>query len=86
MNLVEPVSVMDLSARTQQFASIDWIDSSHSPQWCAGRDRGAPTASVFGNGPDCTWADTTKIHTEFGRTPNVTFEEGIVRVLENINF
>lgn len=36
--------------------------------------------------PDCTWADTTKISSELGWKPRVSFEEGVGRMLENIDY
>lgn len=34
--------------------------------------------------PDCTWADISKIRRELGWEPKVTFEEGVGRMLQNI--
>jgi UDP-glucose 4-epimerase len=36
--------------------------------------------------PDCTWADITKIRTELGWTPKVSFENGVKAMLENIDY
>jgi UDP-glucose 4-epimerase len=36
--------------------------------------------------PDCTWADITRISIELGWQPQVPFEEGVRRVLENIAY
>ena len=36
--------------------------------------------------PDSTWADITKIGSELGWKPTVTFEEGVGRMLENIDY
>lgn len=36
--------------------------------------------------PDCTWADITKITKELGWKPAVSFEEGVGRVVENIEY
>ncbi len=36
--------------------------------------------------PDCTWADTTKIRAALGWVPQVSFEEGITRMLEHMDF
>jgi UDP-glucose 4-epimerase len=36
--------------------------------------------------PDCTWADITRITTELGWKPEVSFEEGVQLVLENIDY
>lgn len=36
--------------------------------------------------PDCTFADISKIAFELGWKPKITFEEGINRVLENIEY
>ena len=36
--------------------------------------------------PDCTWADTTKIRTLLGWEPVVPFEEGVARMLANIDY
>lgn len=36
--------------------------------------------------PDCTWADITKIRTELGWTPQVSFEHGVKTMLDNINY
>lgn len=35
--------------------------------------------------PDCTWADISKIRDQLGWTPDIGFEEGVGRVLANIN-
>jgi len=36
--------------------------------------------------PDCTWADITRITTELGWRPEVSFEEGIGRILDQIDY
>ena len=36
--------------------------------------------------PDCTWADITRITTELGWRPEVSFEEGVGRILKNIDY
>jgi UDP-glucose 4-epimerase len=36
--------------------------------------------------PDCTWADITKIKSELGWTAQVSFEEGVGIMLENIDY
>lgn len=36
--------------------------------------------------PDCTWADTTKIDEMLGWHPQVSLEEGVQRILENIDY
>jgi UDP-glucose 4-epimerase len=36
--------------------------------------------------PDCTWADISKISSELGWKPRVSFEEGVARMLENIDY
>ena len=36
--------------------------------------------------PDCTWADITKITTELGWKPKVSFEQGVGKVLANIDY
>lgn len=36
--------------------------------------------------PDCTWADITKIKKELGWEPKVSFEEGVKKVLDNIDY
>jgi UDP-glucose 4-epimerase len=36
--------------------------------------------------PDCTWADISKIKSELGWSPRVSFEEGVERVLANIDY
>jgi UDP-glucose 4-epimerase len=36
--------------------------------------------------PDCTWADITKIRTELGWAPQVSFEDGVKTMLENIAY
>ena len=36
--------------------------------------------------PDCTWADITKITTHLGWKPRVSFEVGIARMVENIEY
>jgi UDP-glucose 4-epimerase len=36
--------------------------------------------------PDCTWADITRATTELGWQPKVPFEEGVCRVLDNIDY
>ena len=36
--------------------------------------------------PDCTWADTGKIRRELGWEPRVSFEEGVARVLAEIDY
>jgi UDP-glucose 4-epimerase len=36
--------------------------------------------------PDCTWADITKIRTELGWKPEVSFEEGVARIVANIDY
>ncbi len=36
--------------------------------------------------PDCTWADITRITAELAWQPRVSFEEGVARILENIDY
>lgn len=36
--------------------------------------------------PDCTFADITKITTELGWRPQVSFEEGVAKIVENIDY
>ncbi len=36
--------------------------------------------------PDCTWADISRIQKELGWAPRVSFEDGVGRVLENIEY
>ncbi len=36
--------------------------------------------------PDCTWADISKITIELGWKPQVSFEEGVVKVLADIDY
>lgn len=36
--------------------------------------------------PDCTWADTTRIRADLGWSPQVSFEEGVGRVLADIDY
>ena len=36
--------------------------------------------------PDCTWVDTTKIRTELGWRPRISFQEGVGRMLEHIDY
>tara|TARA_A100000171_G_scaffold1261_3_gene1437 strand:+ start:5796 stop:6785 length:990 start_codon:yes stop_codon:yes gene_type:complete len=36
--------------------------------------------------PDCTWADITKIQDDLGWEPKVSFEEGVQRIVENIDY
>jgi UDP-glucose 4-epimerase len=36
--------------------------------------------------PDCTWADISKITTELGWEPKVSFEQGVGKVLANIDY
>lgn len=36
--------------------------------------------------PDCTWADITRISGELGWRPKVTFEDGVQRVLDDIDY
>lgn len=34
--------------------------------------------------PDCTWADNTKITTQLGWSPKVTFEDGVAKMMQEI--
>jgi UDP-glucose 4-epimerase len=36
--------------------------------------------------PDCTWAETRKIHERLGWYPQVSFEEGVATVLQHIEY
>ena len=36
--------------------------------------------------PDCTWADITKIRSHLGWSPKVSFEEGVAKVLNDIDY
>ena len=36
--------------------------------------------------PDCTWADIAKIHRDLGWTQNVSFEDGVQCILDNIDY
>jgi UDP-glucose 4-epimerase len=36
--------------------------------------------------PDCTWADISKIQHQLGWRPNVSFEEGVAKLLQNIDY
>ena len=36
--------------------------------------------------PDCTWADINKIKTQLGWAPQISFEDGVQRILDNIEY
>ena len=36
--------------------------------------------------PDCTWADISKIQSQLGWKPLVSFEKGVARMIENIDY
>jgi UDP-glucose 4-epimerase len=36
--------------------------------------------------PDCTWADITKIRAELGWQPEVSFEDGVAKIVANIDY
>ncbi len=36
--------------------------------------------------PDCTWADISRITTELNWKPELSFEEGVARIVENIDY
>ena len=36
--------------------------------------------------PDCTWADITKITTQLGWKPEVSFEDGVRRIVQQIDY
>jgi UDP-glucose 4-epimerase len=36
--------------------------------------------------PDCTWADISRIALELGWKPQVSFEEGVAKILANIDY
>jgi len=36
--------------------------------------------------PDCTWADISKIQSELNWTPEVSFADGVGRIMENIDY
>jgi UDP-glucose 4-epimerase len=36
--------------------------------------------------PDCTWADITRIRTELGWNPKVSFEDGVSRIVATIDY
>ena len=36
--------------------------------------------------PDCTWADISRINADLGWVPQVTFEEGVATILENVDY
>ena len=36
--------------------------------------------------PDCTWADISKIISELGWSPHVSFEQGVTEILDNIDY
>lgn len=36
--------------------------------------------------PDCTWADITKITSMLGWKPNISFEEGVAKIVEHIDY
>jgi UDP-glucose 4-epimerase len=36
--------------------------------------------------PDCTFADITRIKSELGWRPEVSFEEGVARIVANIDY
>jgi UDP-glucose 4-epimerase len=36
--------------------------------------------------PDCTWADISRIRSELGWAPRVSFEDGVSRILEHIDY
>jgi UDP-glucose 4-epimerase len=35
--------------------------------------------------PDCTWADTTKITTQLGWKPTISFPEGVLHMLTELD-
>ncbi len=47
---------------------------------------GKVTISKRPGEPDCTWADISKIRGALGWQPKVSFEEGIKKMLENIDY
>jgi len=36
--------------------------------------------------PDCTWADITRITAELGWKPHISFEEGVAKIVANIDY
>jgi len=36
--------------------------------------------------PECTWADITRITSDLGWKPKVSFEEGVARILADIDY
>jgi UDP-glucose 4-epimerase len=36
--------------------------------------------------PDCTWADISRIQSELGWKPQVSFEDGVKTMLDNISY
>lgn len=36
--------------------------------------------------PDCTWADITRLQADLGWQPQVSFEQGVAMILENIDY
>ena len=36
--------------------------------------------------PDCTWADISRITSELGWRPEITFEQGVAKIIENIDY
>jgi UDP-glucose 4-epimerase len=36
--------------------------------------------------PECTWADITRIATELGWKPMVSFEDGVAKIVANIDY
>lgn len=36
--------------------------------------------------PDCTWADISRIRTQLGWSPQISFESGVNTMLDTINY
>ena len=36
--------------------------------------------------PDCTWADISRLTADLGWAPQVSFEQGVAQILENIDY